>query len=190
MELRDGEGGMELHGGPGWRFGMEIWNEGAGLSRWAPAGFGAAPSGCPSERQLPPVPRLRDARGWNIIPRGEPLRELSQLRGFAEELSGIFLGEAAVRERSVQKATSQSNAASELLVVPVVCGIKSPLAGLGMLLSWFWQQREPRGRGAAAPGLELRQERGLSGRRNGGERIWEASPHAAGQGGKSRISGC
>lgn len=125
MEVWDGAEGW---GSAGWSCGMEVWDEGPGLSRWAPAlrdppRDARASGSCRRSH-------LRDARGWNIFPRGESLRELSQRRGFAGELSGIFLGEAAVRGRSVQKASSRSDAASVVLGFPgagcSLCGGVSP----------------------------------------------------------------
>lgn len=111
---------------------MKVWNEGSGLSRWAPAlrdppRDARASGSCRRSH-------LRDARGWNIFPRGESLRELSQRRGFAEALSGIFplFGGEACKKRAAE--AMQPQWCWGFLGPAVVCAVVSHLAGLGMLV--------------------------------------------------------
>lgn len=132
--------------------------------RGSPAGLrrSGIPLGMPGRAAAAAGPISGMLAGVIFFPRGESLRELSQRRGFAGELSGIFplFGGEACKKRAAE--AMQPQWCWGFLGPAVVCAVVSHLAGLGMRLgSWSWRQREPRGRGAAAPGMELSEDRGM-----------------------------
>lgn len=72
---------------------------GAGLARWAPA--------IPRDARAA-AGALSGMLGGGIFRPGESLRELSQPRRFAEEPSGIFLGQAAVCGKVCKKPPAKA----------------------------------------------------------------------------------